>query len=99
MDHTDTQHVQVYFELAGKIVIQLDKAIAKGFSQYLSYFTGHIIDSSEDAINGDNSEKYLVFKGEKIEDEIEDIGVCGESSICHLDPTLLLLFMSKIPAL
>ncbi|ENW25538.1 site-specific integrase [Acinetobacter lwoffii] len=86
LDHTDTQHVQVYFELAGKIVIQLDKAIAKGFSQYLSYFSGHIIDSSEDAINGDNPEKYLVFKGDKIEDEIEDIGVCGKSSICHLDP-------------
>ena len=86
LDHTDTQHVQVYFELAGKIVIQLDKAIAKGFSQYLSYFSGHIIDSSEEATNGDNPEKYLVFKGDKIEDEIEDIGVCGESSICHLDP-------------
>lgn len=86
LDHTDTQHVHVYFELAGKIVIQLDKAIAKGFSQYLSYFTGHIIDSSGDAINGDNPEKYLVFKGDQIEDEIEDIGVCGESSICHLDP-------------
>lgn len=86
LDHTDTQHVHVYFELAGKIVIQLDKAIAKGFSQYLSYFSGHVIDSSEDAVNGDNPEKYLVFKGDKIEDEIEDIGVCGESSICHLDP-------------
>lgn len=86
LDHTDTQHVQVYFELAGKIVIQLDKAIAKGFSQYLSYFSGHIIDSSEDAMNGNKPEKHLVFKGDKIEDEIEDIGVCGESSICHLDP-------------
>jgi len=86
LDHTDTQHVHVYFELAGKIVIQLDKAIAKGFSQYLSYFSGNIIDSSEDAINGDNPEKYLVFKGDKFESELEDIGVCGESSICHLDP-------------
>ena len=86
LDHTDTQHVHVYFELAGKIVIQLDKAIAKGFSQYLSYFSGDIIDSSEDAINGDNPEKYLVFKGDKFESEIEDIGVCGKSSICHLDP-------------
>ena len=37
-------------------------------------------------IKEDNPEKYLVFKGDKIEDEIEDIGVCGESSICHLDP-------------
>lgn len=86
LDHTDTQHVHVYFELAGKIVIQLDKAIAKGFSQYLSYFSGHIIRSSEDAINGDNLEKNLVFKGDKFEDEIEDIGICGESSTCHLDP-------------
>ena len=86
LDHTDTQHVHVYFELAGKIVIQLDKAIAKGFSQYLSYFSGHIIDSSEDAMNGDKPEKHLVFKGDRIEDEIKDIGVCGESSICHLDP-------------
>ncbi|CAD9197575.1 hypothetical protein QAC21B_03752 [Acinetobacter bohemicus] len=86
LDHTDTQHVHVYFELAGKIVIQLDKAIAKGFSQYLSYFSGHIIVSSEDAMNGDKPEKHLVFKGDKIEDEIKDIGVCGESSICHLDP-------------
>lgn len=86
LDHTDTQHVHVYFELAGKIVIQLDKAIAKGFSQYLSYFSGQIIDSSEDAINGNNPEKYLVFKGDNFEDELEDIGVCGESSICHLDP-------------
>ena len=86
LDHTDTQHVQVYFELASKIVIQLDKAIAKGFAQYLSFFSGKIIESTEEAINGDNPEKYLVFKGDNVEDEMEDIGVCGESSICHLDP-------------
>ena len=86
LDHTDTQHVQVYFELASKIVIQLDKAIAKGFAQYLSFFSGKIIESTEEAINGDNPEKHLVFKGDNVEDEIEDIGVCGESSICHLDP-------------
>lgn len=86
LDHTDTQHVHVYFELAGKIVIQLDKAIAKAFSQYLSYFSGHIIDSSENAVNGGNPEKHLVFKGDKIEDDIKDIGVCGDSTICHLDP-------------
>ena len=86
LDHTDTQHVQVYFELASKIVIQLDKAIAKGFAQYLSFFSGKIIESTEEAINGDNPEKHLVFKGDNVEDEMEDIGVCGESSICHLDP-------------
>lgn len=31
LDHTDTQHVHVYFELAGKIVIQLEKQLLKDF--------------------------------------------------------------------
>ena len=44
------------------------------------------MNSSEDAVNGDNPEKHLVFKGDKIGDDIKDIGVCGESTICHLDP-------------
>src|SRR5260221_8539116 len=51
-DHTDTQHVQVYFEVAGNIVEHLDKASAKGFAKYLNYFKGNIIDNSTEAVNG-----------------------------------------------
>lgn len=86
LDHTDTQHVNVYFEMAGSIVNHLDKASAKGFSQYINFFKGNIIDSEQDAINGDRNDKYLIFVDEKNPEDQSGIGICGESKVCHLDP-------------
>jgi len=86
LDHTDTQHVQVYFEMAGNIVEHLDKAAAKGLSRYLNFFKGKVIDTDDDAINGDRDDKHLAFVNEENPTDQADIGVCGESSICHLDP-------------
>ncbi len=86
LDHTDTQHVLVYFEMAGRIVEHLDKAAAKGLSRYLKYFKGNIIETDAEAINGDRSDKHVSFVDEENPADQEEIGVCGESSICHLDP-------------
>lgn len=86
LDHTDTQHVGVYFDVAGKIVEHLDKATAKGFSKYLNFFKGKLIDSDEEAVNGERDDKHLVFVDEQNPADQSDIGVCGESSVCHLDP-------------
>ncbi|WP_373700755.1 tyrosine-type recombinase/integrase [Neisseria dentiae] len=86
LDHTDTQHVNVYFEMAGKIVEHLDKATAKEFSKYLNFFKGTLIDSDKDAVNGERHDKHLIFVDEQNPAEQSDIGVCGESSVCYLDP-------------
>ena len=86
LDHTDTQHVNVYFEMAGKIVEHLDRATAKGFSKYLSFFKGRLIDSDEDAVNGERDDKHLTFVDDQNTVDQADIGICGESSVCHLDP-------------
>lgn len=86
LDHTDTQHVSVYFEMAGKIVEHLDKATAKGFSRYLDFFKGKLIDSDKEAINGEKNDKHLMFVDEGNPGNQSSIGVCGESSVCHLDP-------------
>ncbi|MFS6938981.1 site-specific integrase [Neisseria animaloris] len=86
LDHTDTQHVNVYFEMAGKIVEHLDKATAKEFSKYLNFFKGTLIDSNKDAVNGERHDKHLIFVDEQNPTEQSDIGVCGESSVCYLDP-------------
>lgn len=86
LDHTDTQHVLVYFEIAGNIIEHLDKAMAKGFAKYLRYFKGNIIESDEDAINGAREDKRLSFVNEENPTEQTEIGVCGKQSICHLDP-------------
>lgn len=86
LDHTDTQHVLVYFELAGSIVEHLDNAAAKEFSKYIQLFKGNIIDSVSDAVNGERDDKHLVFFNESNPIEQIDIGVCRESNLCHLDP-------------
>lgn len=86
LDHTDTQHVNVYFEMAGNVVEHLDKATAKGFAKYLNFFKGKLIDSEEEAINGEREDKHLMFVDEENPADQSDIGVCGESSVCHLDP-------------
>lgn len=86
LDHTDTQHVEVYFHLAGSIVEDLDKASAKGYSQMLNLFKGKIIDSAKDAINGERDDKHLIYIDESLNADAEDIGVCGKKSVCHLDP-------------
>lgn len=86
LDHTDTQHVGVYFDVAGKIVEHLDKVMAKGFSKYLNFFKGRLIDSDEDAVNGERDDKHLTFIDDQNPADQADIGVCGESSVCHLDP-------------
>ena len=86
LDHTDTQHVQVYFEVAGNIVEHLDKASAKGFVKYLDFFKGHIIDNPSEAINGHRDDKHLSFINETNPTDQTEIGICGENNICHLDP-------------
>ncbi len=86
LDHTDTQHVLVYFEMAGQIVEHLDNAAAKGLSSYLDLFKGRVIESVEDAVNGGKIEKHVVYIDEENPKNQADIGVCGESDICHLDP-------------
>ncbi|MGO3124270.1 MAG: hypothetical protein ACTIKR_09640, partial [Advenella sp.] len=86
LDHTDTQHVNVYFELNGKLVEHLDKAAAKGFSKYLNFFKGRLVDSDEVAVNGERVDKHLIFVEDQNPAVQSDIGICGESSVCHLDP-------------
>ena len=86
LDHTDTQHVLVYFEMAGQIIEHLDKAAAKGLSRYLQFFKGQIVESDDDAINGGRDDKHIAYVDEENPTNQEEIGVCGEGSICHLDP-------------
>lgn len=86
LDHTDTQHVAVYFEVGGKVVEHLDKAMAKGFSKYLNFFKGKLIDDDSEAVNGQRDDKHLFFVDEQNPTQHSDIGVCGQSSVCHLDP-------------
>ncbi|RCV92034.1 site-specific integrase [Vreelandella rituensis] len=86
LDHSDTQHVEVYFALKGKMVRMLDAAVAKQFGHYLAYFTGKVVASDAEAVNGDRDDKHLSFYSEANPTDHTEIGVCGESALCRLDP-------------
>lgn len=86
LDHTDTQNVGVYYELFDEMVAMLDKALATKVGKLVGWFKGTFVERNEDAINGDNPDKHLFFVGEEFPQEQVEIGVCGESTLCHLDP-------------
>lgn len=97
LDHTDTQHVLVYFELASRIVEHLDKAAAKGFSKVMNLFKGTFI-SSEDRLSEGNEDKQILFVDQTLNPKIIDIGVCGKKTICHLDPPYSCYLCAKFMA-
>lgn len=85
LDHTDLQHVQVYFDLAGDIVDLLDKALIGPYAQMLRFFKGDFIMPGQKAVNEGEIGKHIPFV--YIEDAPDiDLGVCGKHSICALHP-------------
>ncbi len=86
LDHSDTQHVQVYFELRSRIIRHLEAAQAKLFGTYLGYFKGRFIHSADEAETAGRSDKALSFIPESHPTDSIDIGMCGEQRLCGLDP-------------
>lgn len=85
LDHTDLQHVQVYFDLAGDIVELLDKALIGPYAQMLRFFKGDFIMPGQKVVNEDDVGKHIPFV--YIEDAPDiDLGVCGKHSLCALHP-------------
>lgn len=81
LDHSDLQHVQVYFDLASGIVEHIDKALVDFFARFLKYFRGRIIRVGEEAVNSGDASKIIPCM-----DVGEDVGVCGENDLCGLYP-------------
>lgn len=81
LDHSDLQHVEVYFELAGEIVEHLDKAYFTYYSQLAKYFKGKLVSRDDDLINSDDASKLIPCM-----DVYEEIGVCGLDALCQLYP-------------
>ena len=86
LDHSDTQHVRVYFETKHRVVRHLDAAVAKKFAGMLNFFVGKVIDKVEDDPNGSLPDKRVLYVDQSNPADQEEIGVCGKRSLCHLDP-------------
>lgn len=86
LDHTDLQHVQVYYNARSTIVERLDSALAEKLAPLVAQFSGKVIDkNSYEASNPNSRIKYQEKANPK---KIHGIGVCGANFLCKLYPPL-----------
>ncbi|MCX4155523.1 MULTISPECIES: site-specific integrase [Paraburkholderia] len=87
LDHSDTQHVRVYYALKGRqLTTILDQAAALKLGPLMRLFRGTLVPSSGWAENGSDPQKSIRFTGDVSAVRPVEIGACGQEQLCTLDP-------------
>ncbi|MGF6296071.1 tyrosine-type recombinase/integrase [Paraburkholderia youngii] len=87
LDHSDTQHVQVYYALKGRrLTAILDRAAALRVGPLMRLFRGTLVSSAASAVNGSDPAKSIRFVGDVSAITPVEIGACGQDRLCALDP-------------
>ena len=87
LDHSDTQHVQVYYALKGRrLTTILDRAAALKIGPLMRLFRGTLVQSAVSAVNGSDPVKSIRFVGDMSAVPPVEIGACGQDRLCALDP-------------
>ena len=88
LDHSDLQHVRVYFDGKSSVVERLDRAAAMTVAPILNLFRGTVRRTPDEAINGANPAKRirLVPDAAGATLAVRHLGVCGKGEICKLYP-------------
>jgi len=86
LDHTDLQHVQVYYNARSTIVERLDSALAEKLAPLVAQFSGKII--NKDAYVESNPNSRIKYQEKSNPKKIHGIGVCGADFLCKLYPPL-----------
>ena len=88
LDHTDLQHVRVYFDAKSTVVERLDRAAAEQIASKLHLFKGTIVKNSSEAVNGKDPARRIRIIPELMTPDLhlDDLGVCGKQEFCNLYP-------------
>ncbi|AOJ22823.1 hypothetical protein WJ11_26155 [Burkholderia cenocepacia] len=87
LDHSDMQHVQVYYSLKGRrLTTILDRAAALKIGPLMRLFRGTLVASAASALNGSDPAKSIRFVGDMSAVPPVEIGACGQDQLCALDP-------------
>lgn len=82
LDHSDLQHVGVYFDVHSNIVEHIDQAMALALAPIAQGFA-KLVTREEDAIRGGVSGSRL-YHGDRENDIAEPVGTCGNHSFCNV---------------
>lgn len=82
LDHSDLQHVPVYWEIHSDIVEHIDRAMAMALAPRAQAFAGIVRDEAS-AIRGDEkgSRRFLADPTAR---KFEPVGTCGSFSFCNI---------------
>ncbi len=87
LDHTDDQHVGVYYAMRGDAVRRIDAAVGPALEAITSRFLGKIVDSEAEAILGDRPEQRVKAS---LDGGDVGIGTCRHDiraeGLCRLHP-------------
>ena len=88
LDHSDLQHVRVYFDAKSSVVERLDRAGAMTIAPILNLFKGTVRRTVDEAVNGANPAKRIRpapdIAGPMV--AFRHLGVCGKGEICKFYP-------------
>lgn len=87
LDHTDLQHILVYFNARSNIVRRIDAAIAVRIGPLAQAFAGQLVASETEAIRGKDPSS-RIFRMNTVQGKLEGIGTCGSFSFCGLGPPI-----------
>lgn len=83
LDHTDLQHVMVYYNARSDIVVRLDKTTAAKLAPWGQAFMGAIVPTESLATRGDDPASRIRHLDQR-RGKLEGIGTCGRFDPCGL---------------
>jgi hypothetical protein len=86
LDHSDTQHVQIYFDLLNEMTFDLDKAAALHYAGFVKLFCGTNVVPPESLSHLIATDKHVQYGDRYKPGLVETIGGCGLSEQCYLFP-------------
>ena len=88
LDHSDLQHVRVYFDARSTVVERLDAAAAKEIAPKLRLFEGQLVRNAAATRSAAPTHKRIRIIPELIakDHHVRDLGECGKDEFCNLFP-------------
>lgn len=86
LDHTDLQHVMVYFNARGRVVRQLDEGMALRLAPFAKAFVGKLVPGRASATRVNDPASVIRFQ--VLSGADPDVGSCGSFRFCGMNSPL-----------
>lgn len=86
LDHSDLQHVQVYFDIAADLTYALDKAAVLEYARNVRLYKGEEVVEQRNSGANDGDVQLVLVEDQDNLGAVEVLGGCGLNDLCHKFP-------------